>query len=244
MLESSFDAVMMQRGQVKPAMSTGLSATTFVLASASPRRNDLLSLTGWSAVVYPVEVDEIPMHDESAEELVKRLALTKVRTAASKHDESSLLLAADTVVVDGRRLLGKPSDRAEAREMLWGLRGRRHRVLTTLALLDQRNHREAVETCESSVPMREYTMDEVDAYITSGGPLDKAGAYGIQDAFSPVAMERFRGCYANVMGLPLCHLVRAMHRFGQTPTTNVPEACQAHLGYDCVVHCDILGGQV
>jgi MAF protein len=194
--------------------------------------------------VYPVEVDEIPLHDESAEELVERLALTKVRTAATDQGKSSLLLAADTVVVDGRRLLGKPSDGAEAKEMLWDLRGRRHRVLTTLALLDQRNHREVLETCESSVPMREYTMDEVDAYINSGGPMDKAGGYGIQDTFSPVAMERFRSCYANVMGLPLCHLVRAMLRFGQSPSINVSEACQAHLGYDCSVYCEILGGQV
>jgi septum formation protein len=225
-------------------MSTETLATTFILASASPRRNDLLSLTGWSTIVYPVEVDELPMHDESAEELVKRLALTKVRTAASNHDKSSIILAADTVVVDGRRLLGKPSDEAQAKEMLWDLRGRRHRVLTTLALLDRRNHRQVLETCESSVPMREYTMDEVDIYITSGGPMDKAGGYGIQDTFSPVAMERFHGCYANVMGLPLCHLVRAMRRFGYSPSIHVPEACQAHLGYDCSVYKVILGDQV
>jgi septum formation protein len=225
-------------------MSTETSATTFILASASPRRNDLLSLTGWSAIVYPVEVDELPQYDETAEELVKRLALTKLRTAASNHDESSIILAADTVVVDGRRLLGKPSSGGEAKEMLWDLRGRRHRVLTTLALLDQRIDLEVLETCESSVPMREYTMEEVDAYISSGGPLDKAGGYGIQDTFRPVAMEDFRGCYANVMGLPLCHLVRAMRRFGYSPSIHVPEACQAHLGYDCSVYDEILGDQV
>ncbi|HEY42815.1 MAG TPA: septum formation protein Maf [Anaerolineae bacterium] len=225
-------------------MSTESEATTFILASASPRRKDLLKLTGWGAIMCPVEVDELPQHDETAEELVKRLALTKVRTAAMDHDTSSILLAADTVVVDGRRLLGKPSDGVEAREMLWDLRGRRHRVLTTLALLDQRTNLEVLETCEPSVPMREYTMDEVDAYITSGGPMDKAGGYGIQDTFSPVAMEDFRGCYANVMGLPLCHLVRAMRRLGQFPSIHVPEACQANLGYDCFIHREILGDQV
>jgi septum formation protein len=225
-------------------MSTEHDAATFVLASASPRRNDLFKLTGWRAILWPVEVDELPQHNETAEELVRRLALAKVRTAALDHEPSTILLAADTVVVDGGRLLGKPSDGVEAKEMLWGLRGKRHRVLTTLALLDQRTHLEVLETCESSVPMRKYTMDEVDAYITSGGPLDKAGGYGIQDTFSPVAMEDFHGCYANVMGLPLCHLVRAMRRLGQFPSIQVPEACQASLGYDCSVHREILGDQV
>lgn len=225
-------------------MSIEPRTTTFILASASPRRNDLLRLTGWSALVCPVEVDELPLQDETAEELVKRLALTKARTAILNCDESNVVLAADTVVVKGHRLLGKPSDRAEAKEMLWDLRGREHRVLTTLVLIDQRNNREILMMCESSVPMRRYTMDEVDTYINSGGPLDKAGGYGIQDSFNPVAIERFHDCYANVMGLPLCHLVRAMRRLGQSPSTDVPEVCQAYLEYDCSVYNEILGDQV
>lgn len=192
----------------------------------------------------PVEVDELPLQDETAEALVKRLALTKARTAILNHEESSVVLAADTVVVEGHRLLGKPSDKAEAKEMLWDLRDREHRVLTTLVLIDQRKNHEILMMCESSVPMRRYTMEEVDAYINSGGPLDKAGGYGIQDSFNPVAMERFHDCYANVMGLPLCHLVRAMHRLGQSPSTDVPEVCQAYLEYDCSVYNEILGDQV
>ena len=192
----------------------------------------------------PVEVDEIPLQDETAEELVKRLALTKARTAILNCAETSIILAADTVVVEGQRLLGKPSDEAEAKEMLWDLRGREHRVLTTLVLIDQHDQREILMMCESSVPMRRYAMDEVDAYINSGGPLDKAGGYGIQDSFNPVAMERFHDCYANVMGLPLCHLVKAMRRLGQSPSINVPEVCQAYLEYDCSVCNEILGDQV
>lgn len=192
----------------------------------------------------PVEVDELPLQDEPAEELVKRLALTKARTAIQSYDESDILLAADTVVVDGQRLLGKPSDQDEAREMLWDLRGREHRVLTTIVVVDQRDHREILMMCESSVPMRRYTMNAVDAYIQSGAPLDKAGGYGIQDTFNPVAMRRFRDCYANVMGLPLCHLVKAMHRLGQSPSNDVPEACQMYLEYDCPVYSEILGDQV
>jgi MAF protein len=188
-------------------------------------------------------VDELPLQDEPAEEMVKRLALTKARTASQDCDKSGILLAADTVVVDGQWLLGKPSDRAEAREMLWELRGREHRVLTTIVIIDQHDHREILMTCASSVPMRRYTMDEVDAYIHSGAPLDKAGGYGIQDSFNPVAMERFNDCYANVMGLPLCHLVKAMRKLGQSLSTDVPEACQAYLEYDCSVYSEILGDQ-
>jgi MAF protein len=194
--------------------------------------------------VCPVEVDELPLQDETAEEFVKRLALTKARAAILNCDQSSVVLAADTVVVEGHRLLGKPSDKAKAKEMLWDLRGREHRVLTTLVLIDQGNNREILMMCESSVPMRRYTMGEVDAYINSGGPLDKAGGYGIQDSFSPVAMERFQDCYANVMGLPLCHLVTAMRRLGQSPSTDVPEVCQAYIEYDCSVYNEILGDQV
>lgn len=225
-------------------MSIESKTSTLILASASPRRNDLLKLTGWSALVCPVEVDELPLQDETAEGLAKRLALTKARTAILSSDESSIILAADTVVADGQRLLGKPSDKAEAREMLWDLRGREHRVLTSLVLIHRRNDHELLVMCESSVPMRRYTMGEVDAYINSGGPLDKAGGYGIQDSFDPVAIERFRDCYANVMGLPLCHLVNAMRRFDQSPTTDVPEVCQAYLEYDCTVYSEILGDQV
>ncbi|UCF60335.1 MAG: septum formation protein Maf [Anaerolineaceae bacterium] len=225
-------------------MSTETRTRTITLASASPRRDELLRLTGWNAHVCPVEVDEFPLQDEPAEELVKRVALAKARTAIQNCDESGILLAADTVVADGQRLLGKPSDQAEATEMLWDLRGREHRVLTTIVIIDQHDRREVLITCESSVPMRKYTIDEVEAYIYSGAPLDKAGGYGIQDSFNPVAIERFHDCYANVMGLPLCHLIRAMRHLGQSPSVDVPEACQSYLEYDCSVYSEILGDQV
>ncbi len=117
----------------------------------------------------PVEVDELPLQDETAEDLVKRLALTKARTAILNCDESGVVLAADTVVVDGHRLLGKPSDHAEAKAMLWDLRDREHRVLTTLVLIDQRDNRQILMMCESSVPMRSYSMDEVEAYLSKIG---------------------------------------------------------------------------
>ncbi len=225
-------------------MSTETGTRTLILASASPRRDELLRLTGWRAHVCPVEVDEHPLQDETAEALVQRLAMAKARTAVQNCDESGVVLAADTVVVDGQRLLGKPLDQTEAKAMLWDLRGREHRVLTTIVVVDQHDQREILMMCESSVPMRRYSMDEVDAYIQSGAPLDKAGGYGIQDAFNPVAMERFHDCYANVMGLPLCHLVKVMRRLGHSPSTDVPKACQMYLEYDCFVYPEILGDHV
>jgi len=226
-------------------MTTELKKTaTITLASASPRRRSLLEITGWEANVCPVEIDERPYQDESAEALAERLALTKVRVAAANYNPFGVVLAADTVVADGERLLGKPADKAEAKRMLFSLKGRSHRVFTTLALIDQRTGREVVETCETLVPMRDYEMSEVETYIASGAPLDKAGGYGIQDdAFSPVAVHQLHGCYTNVMGLPLCHLVRAIRRLGGSPPVNVPRACQAHIGYTCTVYNDILREQ-
>jgi MAF protein len=214
------------------------------LASASPRRYSLLEITGWQANVCPVEIDEHPFQHEMAEVLVERLALTKARAAVAYHNPIGVVLAADTVVADGECLLGKPADKVEAKRMLSSLKGRSHRVLTTLVLIDQRTEREVIETCETLVPMRDYEMNEVETYIASGAPLDKAGGYGIQDdAFCPVAVGHLQGCYTNVMGLPLCHLVRAMSRLGGSPPVNVPQTCQAYTGYNCPVYNDILREQ-
>jgi predicted house-cleaning NTP pyrophosphatase (Maf/HAM1 superfamily) len=109
-------------------------------------------------------------------------------------------------------------------------------------VLDAAGRPMAVDTCVSEVPMREYADPEVEAYLDSGSPLDKAGAYGIQDGdFNPVDMSRMRDCFANVMGLPLCHLVRNLRRLGYEPPADVPAACQAFTGYECHVFPAILG---
>ncbi len=153
------------------------------------------------------------------------------------------MLAADTIVVDGERILGKPQDVEEARAMLLALRGRSHRVLTALALVDS-DGREQLELCETMVPMRAYSLEAMAAYAASGDPLDKAGGYAIQHAgFQPVELERLAGCYASVMGLPLCHLTRAMRGWGYEPAQDVPGACQRFTGYDCPVYGPILRGE-
>jgi len=212
------------------------------LASGSPRRRQLLALTGWPALVRPITVDETAHAGEAPEELARRLALTKARQGLRQNGGAALVLAADTIVAVGGVLLGKPADAAEAARMLERLRGRSHRVVTALALIDRRTESELGDVCATEVPMRAYSDDEIQAYAASGSPLDKAGAYGIQDRhFQPVAVDRLQGCYANVMGLPICHLVRTMRRLGHAPPVDVPAACRGETGYDCPVYANILG---
>lgn len=217
---------------------------SILLASASPRRGELLALTGWHAQVRPTAVDESPLDGEDGVSMARRLAETKVGAAAQDAGGASFVLAADTVVLDGARILGKPADDADARRMLSDLRGRTHRVVTAIALRAADTDEIAVDACETAVPMRMYTDAQMDAYVVSGGAGDKAGAYGIQDnGFLPVAMSSFHGCYANVMGLPLCHLVRSMRWLGCEPSADVPEACQRHNAYTCDVFVQVLGGE-
>jgi MAF protein len=142
-------------------------------------------------------------------------------------------------VVDAGAILGKPNDADQARAMLRQLRGRSHQVLTALAVLQSRSDRLLTDVCVTDVPMRAYTEAEIEAYVASGDPLDKAGAYAIQHAgFHPVAS--LAGCYANVVGLPLCHLARTLRKLSLPPRADLPQACQAALGYQCPVYDQIL----
>ena len=209
-----------------------------LLASNSPRRKQLLALTGWPYRIQPADVDETPLPGEPAEAYVLRLAESKARAAAGSA-EDGLVLAADTTVVDAGAILGKPNDADQARAMLRQLRGRSHQVLTALAVLQSRTDRLLTDVCVTDVPMRAYTETEIEAYVASGDPLDKAGAYAIQHAgFHPV--ESLAGCYANVVGLPLCHLARTLRKLGLQPRADLPQACQAALGYQCPVYEQIL----
>jgi septum formation protein len=213
-----------------------------VLASNSPRRKELLSLGGQEYRVLPADVDETPLDGEDPKEYVARLALEKASVAAKaiSRAEEAVILAADTTVVFHRRIMGKPADAAGARQMLNELRGKVHQVYTALALL--RVPENSLLTCfaETEVPMRDYSEAEIEAYVESGDPLDKAGAYAIQHAgFHPVA--HMQGCFANVIGLPLCHLQRSLQKWGLSFDSSLPTACQAHLSYNCPVTTSILG---
>jgi len=237
-----------------------------VLASNSPRRKQLMSLGGWEFSVSAPQVDESVHAGELPEDYVLRLARSKARAALSLLEASSslelLIVAADTTVVDtpvpdnpegtnsdvpinvvasGRsEILGKPADAAEAEAMLRHLRGRTHQVYTAIVV-----YRPADETLRShlvvtDVPMRDYSDAEMLNYIASGDPLDKAGAYAIQHTgFRPV--ERLSGCYANVMGLPVCHLARLLAEFGECPDGDLTQACMDRLDYPCPIFRQALG---
>jgi len=140
-------------------------------------------------------------------------------------------------------ILGKPKDMAEAVEMLKSLRGRSHQVYTGIAALRLSDGALVTDLCITDVPMRAYRDDEIDAYVATGDPLDKAGAYAIQNAgFHPV--EQLQGCYASVMGLPLCHLARSLHKLGIAPRSYIAVECQSALGYNCPIFAAVLRGEM
>jgi len=210
-----------------------------ILASNSPRRRQLLALTYWSFVVSAADVDESQLENESPTDYVLRLAEKKARAVSA--DADSIILASDTTVVDRLDILGKPQDEVEATTMLTRLRGRTHQVYTGVALLRKSNDTLLTDLCVTDVPMRDYSDEEIHAYVATGDPLDKAGAYAIQHPdFRPVAS--MSGCYASVMGLPLCHVVRMIRQMGIQPHADVPLNCQKLLEYDCPVFDSILNG--
>ncbi len=213
-----------------------------VLASNSPRRKELLALGNWTFSVSVADVDESQRAGEPPADYVLRLAETKARAVIANALPGQFILAADTIVVEGGDLLGKPKDAADAVQMLRRLRGHKHQVYTGLTVLDVRNGQLVKDLCVTSVPMRTYSDAEIDAYVRSGNPLDKAGAYAIQYAhFQPV--ENLSGCFASVMGLPLCHLVRVLQKMGLPRNGDVPGNCQAYLNYECRVSSAILRGE-
>jgi septum formation protein len=182
------------------------------------------------------------MTGEAPADYVLRLAEAKVNAARQEQPSTAYIVGADTAVVDGDVLLGKPVDAADARRMLQLLRGHEHQVFTGLAVLETRTNQLLRELCITAVPMREYSADEIRTYVATGNPLDKAGAYAIQHSgFHPV--ENIAGCYASVMGLPLCHLVRALTQLQAPDQAEVPARCQEALHYACPVSDAILRGE-
>jgi septum formation protein len=206
--------------------------TTLILGSNSPRRRQLLALTGWTFSVSAADVDESQYENENPTDYVLRLAETKARAIEAKPDQ--IVLAADTTVVDGADILGKPADRDEATAMLRRLRGRTHQVYTGIAVFRPRDGLLLKDLCVTDVPMRDYSDEEIRAYVETGDPLDKAGSYGIQHPeFQPVAS--LRGCFASVMGLPVCHVIRLMRVMEFQPQTDFFRSCETLLDYQCPV---------
>jgi len=218
-----------------------------LLASNSPRRRQLLSLAGWKFNVSAADVDESQRANESPAEYVLRLAETKAR--AVRADADQVILAADTAVVDGQDILGKPKDSADAIAMLKRLRGHAHQVYSGIALLCLSDGLLLRDLCITDVPMRDYSDEEIHAYVQTGDPLDKAGAYAIQHPqFRPVAMPSeehagMDGCYASVMGLPMCHVLLLMRKMGLQPNAEFFTGCETLLEYQCPVSNEILSGE-
>jgi septum formation protein len=198
-----------------------MSNCRVVLASGSPRRHQLLNLIGIKHEVNPANIDETMRPREAPRRHAERLAREKAATIAVR-DPDLITIGADTVVVINRKVLGKPADTADAARMLAMLSGREHTVITAVAVARGRKVRSAIE--EVRVKFRRLRDDEIEAYIATGEPMDKAGAYGIQ-GFGATIVERIDGDYFAVMGLPLARLVGLMrdigisYRFGELSTS-------------------------
>jgi septum formation protein len=188
-----------------------MTKPVFILASGSPRRRELLGEMGIAFTIIKPDIDESIQPHEAPLDYVRRLSIEKAQTVAQQVDGGAVVLAADTVVIlaadtigvaENGELLGKPIDADDARAMLTRLRGREHLVCTALTLLKTGDQSQQItRLTQTQVFMRDYTDDEIDAYIATGDPFDKAGSYAIQhEGFHPV--ERLDGSYNNVVGLP------------------------------------------
>jgi septum formation protein len=183
-----------------------------ILASNSPRRRELLKQIGLTFTTDPADVDERALPGEGAEAYAVRVALDKARVAAGRAG-NGIVLAADTIVVLGDIILGKPTDARDAERMLGMLSGRMHRVISGLAIVDAKTGRARTGAAGTLVWFRDLTPAEIRSYVLTGEPLDKAGAYGIQEK-GALLVEKIEGCYFNVVGLPLSLLGEMLREYG------------------------------
>ncbi len=184
-----------------------------VLASASPRRRELLEQIGLEFTIVVSDVVESDCDWASPIELVTQLAHHKARRVASSQSKEAVIIGADTVVVVDGQVLGKPAHEAEAIAMLRCLRGREHQVYTGVAVVDSLNEQEAQAYEMTRVFMRRYGDDEIERYVRSGEPRDKAGAYAIQ-GLGALLVAGIEGCYTNVVGLPVARLGQMLQTIG------------------------------
>ncbi len=213
-------------------------AAELILASASPRRSELLAALGLPFRCVPASIDEASAPQEAPEALCCRLSLEKAQAILRDFPDATVI-GADTIVVLDGMILGKPASPADAIAMLRALRGRPHEVLSAVSVCQTgappRQHLE-----RSKVWMRAYTEAEIQAYVASGDPLDKAGAYAIQHpGFHPVA--RWEGCYASIVGLPLAAIARLLVHAGWRSPVAAAEACRRVTGVAC---CQLAEGAI
>ena len=214
----------------------------FWLASNSPRRREMLAWVDWDLEASAANIDESRQPEESAQEYVLRLAVEKADYPIPGAGSDDIIIAADTIVVLDKEILGKPADEKEAYQMLSRLRAREHWVMTAIAVRSGDTGHVHQDICCTCVQMREYTDEEIKQYIASGDPMDKAGAYAIQSTtFHPVV--DFYGCFASVMGMPLCHLERTLLKFSIYKPSGLALICQNHLKYNCSITDRVMAGE-
>jgi septum formation protein len=187
-----------------------------ILASSSPRRAEVLRDAGFVFQVRPADVNETRLPQEAAEDYVRRVAQAKAHAVAEQAravGERAIVIAADTIVLTEAQILGKPKDADDARRMLRLFSGRTHEVLTALCVINIATGKEALHVEKTRVEFLKMSEEEIESYIQSGEPFDKAGAYGIQGIAGRFA-TRIEGCYFNVLGLPLSRLWTTLQAFG------------------------------
>lgn len=182
-----------------------------ILASGSPRRQELLRQIGIEPIVHPSSFEESGGEAKDAEAVVRANAQGKCLDVVAKFGDSLPVIAADTVVVLDKDILGKPLERSRAREMLRALSGRSHQVMTGVAISYQ--GKLVTQVVKTDVVFRELSDQEITAYVNTDEPLDKAGAYGIQ-GLGAILVERIHGCYNNVVGLPLSSVWQLLSSLG------------------------------
>ncbi|MFH1531860.1 MAG: Maf family protein [Pseudomonadota bacterium] len=214
-------------------------AVQLVLASQSPRRKELLERIGFTIRTIPADVPEVIQEGETPTEFVKRLAREKVLTVvdrlqattfnlaestqsqqsssilASKDSQIRWVVGADTVVVLGDDLLGKPTDQDHAFDMLQRLSGREHKVITGFCIFDLLKNKEGLQAVVSTVRFKRLTRPEIEKYLGAGESLDKAGAYAVQ-GIGAYMIDSIQGSYTNVVGLPLCQMMEMLEEMGAT----------------------------
>jgi septum formation protein len=183
-----------------------------ILASASPRRKELLEKIGLKFEVEPSDYEEKISPGIEPHKLAKTLSLKKAGMVAGNY-KNALVIAADTFIVIDNEILGKPVTQIEARRMLETINGRQHSVITGFTIVDTENGKAITRSLETKVYIRKLTSKEIDAYVETNEPLDKAGAYAIQGLGS-VIVEKIEGDYFNVIGLPLSALTESLKEFG------------------------------
>jgi len=204
----------MKLPHLEPEKTDLFMNNTVILASASPRRKELLEQIGLEFKVIPSKAAEHERPGETPEEHVIRLSYDKAMEVAQRKDISGRwFIGSDTIVLCDNQILGKPRNHSHAAEMLRQLSGREHQVLSGYALLDQKTGEQRAEAVTTHVWFRHLTEGEIERYITTGEPDDKAGAYAIQ-GLGVCFIERIAGSYSNVVGLPLCKLTLALKELG------------------------------